>query len=80
MKFVSIVPTSGGNVQAVVNGQIRATGATAAAVMRVVAKSLPPNTTLAAPKAMAQNMKAGDIVTRNDINSVAAPAYNSRKQ
>jgi hypothetical protein len=60
-----------------INGRAKATGASAAAVMIAIAKLYANNVTLYAPAAMAQPMKAGDIKSRGDINSVAAPAYNS---
>lgn len=77
MVFVNIVPASAGQVQGVVNGRIRSTGASETAVLVDIAKQCLPGTTIFAPKAMGNCMKAGDIKSRGDINSRAAPAYAS---
>ncbi len=78
MIFVNIVPAAGGQVSAVVKGKIRATGANATAVLIEVAKVT--KETIFCPKAMQNCMKAGDIVSRGDINSIAAPAYASTRR
>lgn len=79
MIYVDIVNAGGGQVSAVVKGKVRATGANATAVVLEVAK-LAGGQTIYCPKAMALCMKSGDIVTRGDINSTAAPAYNSARR
>lgn len=77
MVFVNIVPAGAGQVQGVVNGRIRSTGASDTAVLVDIAKQYPPSATFFAPRAMGNCMKAGDIKSRSDINSRAAPAYAS---
>lgn len=79
MVFVDIVNAGGGQVSAVINGKIRSTGANATAVLIDVAKTV-GGATIYCPKAMALCMKAGDIVSRGDVNSTAAPAYTSSRR
>lgn len=79
MIFINIVSAGGGQFSGVVKNQIRSTKSTIAAVMVDIANQYPEGTTLYAPKAMAHCMKAGDVKSRGDIDSSAAPAFNSRR-
>jgi len=77
MVHVDIVPAAAGQVQGVVQGRVRATGASAAVVLLDISKLYSASVTIFAPKAMANCMKAGDMRSRGDINAAAAPAYAS---
>lgn len=60
------------------NGKVKASSSSsAAAAVVAIARTVPRGTVIYVPSQMAGPMKAGDIISRGDLNATAAPAYTS---